>query len=96
MDRPLNLTASITKIFREISQKNNNNSKHKQINKQTEKQKNMIKKHNSSSNNKYTNLHTITSKLFSLEYFTKKILSEYRSGDIYKKDLHLLPLRHHD
>ena len=39
------------------------------MNKQTNKQKNKksrIKKHNNNNNYKYTNLHTITSKLFSL------------------------------
>ena len=35
----------------------------------------------------YTNLLTITSKLFSLAYFTQKILSGYCSDDIYKKGL---------
>ena len=45
---------------------NNNSNKHKQISKKTEKQKNKIKKHNN--NNKYTNLHTIITKLFSLGY----------------------------
>ena len=34
----------------------------------------------------YVNLHTITSNLFFLEYFTRKTLSGYHSDDIYKKE----------
>ena len=74
----------------------NNNKKHKQINKQTNKHKNRIKKHNNNNNSKYINLHTITSKLFSLAYFTPKILSGYCSDGIYKKGLHPLPPWHHN
>ena len=54
-----------------------------------------MKKHNRN-NNKYTNLHTITSKLFSVAYFAQKILSGYCPDNIYKKDLHSLPPLHHN
>ena len=98
IDRPVNLTASITKVFSEIS-RNKTSKRQKrqqtQTNKQTEKQENRIKKHNNM-NNKYANLHTITSELFSLRNFTQKILSGYRSDDICKKDLHPLPLWHYN
>ena len=82
-------------MFGEISwkktqQKTKKKTKHKPINKKTEKQKNRIKEHNNM-NNKYANLRTITSELFSLTQFTQKILSGYRSDDICKKDLYLLP-----
>ena len=43
-----------------------------------------------------THLHTTTSKLFSLAYFTQKILSGYCSDDIYKKGLHPVPPWHHN
>ena len=38
---------------------------------------------------------TITRKLFSLAYFTQKILSGHCSDDIYKEALHPLPPWHH-
>ena len=84
------------KIQIKTKQKTNNKNKHKQINKQTEKQENRIKKHNNNNNSKYTNLHTIKSKLFSLTYFTQKTLSGYCSDDIYKKGLHPLLSWHHN
>ena len=62
------------------AKKTHNDSKHKQINKETKKQENGIKKHNN--NQKCTNLRTITSKLFTLAYFTQKALSGYCSDDI--------------
>ena len=40
---------------------------------------------------KYTDLHTITNNLCSPACFKQKILSDYYSDDIYRKDLHLLP-----
>ena len=40
----------------------------RQINKKAEKQESRIKKHNNNNNNKYTNLHTIKSKLFSIAH----------------------------
>ena len=84
-----------------IKQKINDNNKHKPINKLTEKQKNRIKKNltitaTERKKKGYTNLHTITSKLFSLAYFTQKILSGYCSDDIYKKGLNPLPPWHHN
>ena len=54
------------------------------MNKQTEKTRNAIKKHNNSNNNKYTDLRTVISNLLFLGYFTQKIPSSYRSDDIYK------------
>ena len=76
---------------------------HEPINKLTEKHKNRIKKNLTITTTErkkkkkgYTNLHTITSKLFSLAYSTQKMLSGYCSDDIYKKGLHPLPPWHHN
>ena len=62
-----------------------NNNKHKK----RKTGKHNLKKHNSN-NSKYTNLRTITSKLFFLAYFTQKILSGYPSDDIYKQLLGII------
>ena len=63
------------------------------INRKTELKKmekqNKQKHNNNNNNKKYT--YTITSKFFSLAYFSQKILSGYCSDDIYKKGLHPLP-----
>ena len=47
-------------------------------------------------NKQIIHLHAITGKLFSLAYFTQKILSGYCSDDIYKKGLNPLPAWHHN